>query len=1411
MERLKKTRLGLLGLLSTILFTATNTFLFAAGEQPSYFPPKSQDLLLAITAQGNLVKMTYTPATYRIRREKDDPALPELRIRDALLKEQSGSEDTNPGKRQAKMKLVFQGVNEDGSWQVTCGSQIIKPDAPSLLIEDGSCHFPTSPSEWSSPIIINPGNKTEILMKTVWDNATTEDNYGSSQYEDLINAFAFQALHGRVEVAETKETDIRPSPELTAYQYRTVEKKHSYESALNWAVFLSTDPGPEFKFALDVHDTDELILFDKDADAAKLYGPTIPNDPGIAMHVTWNDHGRTPLSANPEWTLFDQTNRTGFHADNFNPGETNSYQGPSGDTTHDVEGIRSIQWYKISVKEHKTNFVHVTWGGFQARDNGFAFAATKAIQAEQSEPQCSDGLDNDGDGKIDDKDPGCRDEKNNYLPQKDDERDSVIPKPVPIKPKKVGIGFIEASINSAPLPHPDPESYGLDPNDALKNTITYTITVKNVADGVKDKVDLLNVNVGFEPPKHTSFEDGRKEPRKFDLTESLAPGEMKEVTVKVVLDATTKKDFDISSKGRVKAGASNNPSVTLPELIHHVGKGEVNISVDRCYAFDYFGGKFKCAESCKALEPGTKITIEDTLKNSGGISAQNYQYFPHALPEAFVYLPHSIRLDDPENGLPVSTDGEHFPLAEGIPIEGPISAGGKRKVYANFVIPENILGPKKPGEKEKCFPEEGVDVNSNVGIPPPMTLKTKCKNPGKDPSPGLICVIEPEAPELEANLSATPSPPGPVYQSSIISYILKVRNLTKKKVSSLSIVGTIPEQTTCRSGNCSGISVGNPQELDPLFPGEFEYRFRVQVNRNAFGDSIFHPGLTVSYTDEQERNFSLDSNSLRHDLIAKKEPVGEFQHHLNLSRSLLLNAKERNAPRADLGDRTIANHSFSYEGTGKDNVWPKKSGTGAHFENLCGPYAAIPIEKQWLDDSNGSMTTIYNGPNTTNSIQTFANLEPSAGSFAISLKLPESRPELVVEGSSSAHELSFSYPMNAADLQAFISKGGNISKENLAQQSLRAVGDGVLGKVSATNTINLREDLWEYKVVSSYRKVCVVSKPGESGAKFQDIFVPIYAWVGTPQRNFMLEASDTENISVLSSVAWVQTKFGNLGIGKFPWTEDGLPSGSPNEVDLGDSIVASLMKWYTPPEESHADLFTFSQKGENILNSGLGANGKRSLEEKPVNDEVYTRKNNPRNFFDDLVNREIYGKVVRLNSDDLPPGMNKLGDVFTVNGMLTLEPDTVYYAKGTLKIGSSAKNDVIISGGKARLVIEGNAYLTSNIRYSSNTGSDLSTIPSLRLHATGNIVIAPEVTDVELMMLAEQEFHSGRSASQLRILGDVIAKKVFWERQPLLEPRTQEEQVNKPSELIYEDFRKYILSPPGDKKLPDYGNWWEEE
>ena len=333
----------------------------------------------------------------------------------------------------------------------------------------------------------------------------------------------------------------------------------------------------------------------------------------------------------------------------------------------------------------------------------------------------------------------------------------------------------------------------------------------------------------------------------------------------------------------------------------------------------------------------------------------------------------------------------------------------------------------------------------------------------------------------------------------------------------------------------------------------------------------------------------------------------------------------------------------------------------------------------------------------------------------------------------------------------------------------------------------------------------------------------------------------TDFIDSRTSVAWLQTRFGHMGFGTSNfWKDPPSKEGDPNLVKLDDKTVPVKRLDYSPPGQSNADFFVMSPDGNDIMTSRMGEKGKIAIgnadrvftkDGKLLHGEPYDRKNNPRDFMDDLLNREFFGKVVRVNylgADKLMPlGLVKVSEGnYRTENWLKLAPDTVYHIKGKLTIGNPDNADIIdadtkvitrpsvtISGGKARLMVEGNIDIVDNVKYKEKSPHPISgmvNIPSVRAHATDTIRISPNVTAIELMMLAEKEFHSGRSTKQLRILGDVITYTAYWEREPLKGPRGEEEPINKPSELIYEDMRKYLLTPPGDQKLWDIQNVWRE-
>src|SRR5690606_34526068 len=127
----------------------------------------------------------------------------------------------------------------------------------------------------------------------------------------------------------------------------------------------------------------------------------------------------------------------------------------------------------------------------------------------------------------------------------------------------------------------------------------------------------------------------------------------------------------------------------------------------------------------------------------------------------------------------------------------------------------------------------------------------------------------------------------------------------------LIIEGLVPSQTTCKSGSCSGMTLANPVELQGK--GSYEFSFFVQVNENATGSSITHPGQSIVYQGENEQIFEATSNSLTHTLIASPEPTGDFQHDITLNRRIVLNSKD-GSPRGDFGDSATVKYEFSYTG-----------------------------------------------------------------------------------------------------------------------------------------------------------------------------------------------------------------------------------------------------------------------------------------------------------------------------------------------------------------------------------------------------------------------------------------------------------------------------------------------------------------
>jgi uncharacterized repeat protein (TIGR01451 family) len=1443
-----------------------------------FFPNDGQNanvdntkLQLALTAPlENIVSMSYTSATYEIKTLPGKNYV-DLQIKNAKL--EPGVDTINTAGHQ--MDLIFNSDNSaPSSWKVKCLSgpdeiQIAGGTNKRIKIADNQCNFT---SEWSNVLRVftGDGNNNSIQVKTVWDadivgDGDPENSYGISGL-GLINVFKFRTHKetGSIGIAATDTSKIIKNEIIPIGNgFKTEPIKSTYESSLNWAILYNMGADAKFVFNIDVTGKDQVILFEKDADASKLFlaesgKVAVPPDESVTLKVQWKEDD--PVE---NWTILDQRTYEQLPEPKpiGTPGEYNSSTGPSGDTLADEDGTHSIKWYKIDVSEHKADKIQIVWENFGVANNGIAFASDTTIEGleledlkEDTDPeQCI--LDEEDcpppDACDETKEICCEEGDLECLQEQLEESDPTIP-------RCQESSFLRACISSTPYPHPHADSY-LDKGD----TITYHVSVENISP-LESPVELTNLSLGFNPPTYTTLdpshfneiiaEEGSgaytgKGAGRINLVESLGSGESFEKNILVHVDEETLlEDYDINTENRIVASATNNSAVTLKPLVHHVGDGAVNIQVARCYAFDYYGGEFQCSDACSTIEPGTRVTVRDTLTNHGGTTAYNHTYTPPPLSTSFEYEPNSIRIDHPISGISVSNDGENFPPINGITVPGPIDANNSREVFFSYYVPDDLLETDPPTEEEerdgKCYPENDELYEVEEGYDD-IEFESNC--PGDEDSDedknGLICVKVEESPKLTVELSAIPSANNTVYQGSIITYIVRVTNTTRQPVTNLVIKGLVPSQTTCKSGNCNGVNLSNPPELQEK--GSYEYSFTVQVNENASGSSINHTGQRIIYKGESEQTFEATSNSVTHTLIAATEPTGVFQHDISLNRRVVLNSSDRTA-RSDQGDQSKVGHTFKYAGTNK-YVFPflADGSPPPHTQsvNYCNQ-AGYNGPSSSYDAQFNSMMYLYNSSSAIRSQQLLYASQMSNVdlNFTIITDLPDQRPEFLnTTGRGTDHQDLINYKITSSRIVSdgvnaanyfmrnggeiidgyLVNEGRTISLQLMPTTDFRSVEDGLGGEINTSNqgsTIqgSITEDLWIYQNVGYRPSITCSRRCGKSTCYYYPT-PPEYKWVLLSSRSISLIASDKDYITSLTSVAWLQTKNGHIGFGTPLWKSSPL-AGDPNWVSLTDRTIASEMKFYTPPNEYNADFIVYSTDNADPLRSKLGekvaANGfdqgfLSSNSGKLSRGEAYDRSKYPRDYMDDLLNKQVYGKVLRLNSlSSLPSGMTKNGNTLLI-GSTRFEMDTIYHFKGEVIIGSSVQTTVF-SGGRARLVVEGNTSIRGNTSYAENSGPDLSTIPSIRLHSTGNIIISPNVTDIELMMLAENEFHSGRSDQQLRILGDVIAYKTFWERSPLNQERENEEMVNKPSEIIYEDFRKYVLTPPGDKKLPDSGHFWKE-
>jgi hypothetical protein len=409
-----------------------------------------------------------------------------------------------------------------------------------------------------------------------------------------------------------------------------------------------------------------------------------------------------------------------------------------------------------------------------------------------------------------------------------------------------------------------------------------------------------------------------------------------------------------------------------------------------------------------------------------------------------------------------------------------------------------------------------------------------------------------------------------------------------------------------------------------------------------------------------------------------------------------------------------------------------------------------------------------------------------------------------------------------------------------------------MGIVMSDVTANVVENKWQYVDTGGTFIWCRYTTCNDDGeCTLHELPAPIYEWEIVRSEPVTLYDTDDTNISVYTSTAWLKTEGGHIGTNSYFQNEAGtFGSLDVNLVDLpfyqdennDDDYYyrdneylkvddpSTLLKeshltssWeYTPPWGFNSEYMVF---GNNVSVEGMktscGQNGESDCEDWYATDftpfrnenegtsfvqkgDAYDRVNNPRNYEKDMLEREKFGEV----RTDVP--------LSPLTGIVDLGDNIIWnYGDRDIMIGSDVDDDMVtFSGGQSRIYTTGTVYIKADIKYKTPKSSSYNDITSVRIDAE-NIYIDGEVEDIEAMLLARGEFHSGVSKKQLRILGDVIAGQTYWEREPLLEyfdPLLEYdmEDINKPSEYIIEDMRKYIVPAPGDTEVPDDYTIWRQ-
>jgi len=762
------------------------------------------------------------------------------------------------------------------------------------------------------------------------------------------------------------------------------------------------------------------------------------------------------------------------------------------------------------------------------------------------------------------------------------------------------------------------------------------------------------------------------------------------------------------------------------------------------------------ADADKTVSKGRFIFYQIQVSNVSSIETLNRLTLLMDTPDSLDYVSNSAKITSGTNEAPldISDINGESALQWGFTFDS-LNPSEKRVITLQFQVSKDI--PETPAFTLAWA--SVLDVYSGITV-----VSNTVENR----------IFGESAPGLQATSSPLPEPGTPVSGGSLIYYNYQIRNTDGEIAKAVKFTPMIPAHTQCLQG-CVPESFGDlgPNEIRP---------FTLLVEVSPALDGV-----------NEIKNLGFDLTATGLPPIQNRTPIvhptstiggaasGALKVDIRQSPNLVLNTAN-GEPRPDKADLTETLYTLTYQGRHIPYTYPNFSGNGGYtypMDHPCSHY----YPQMW-----GATTTAYNSSG--GYCDNIANCPISSSPliFNINTTLPTHAPKLEF----TVNIPTYPYGSNVmADY--YMENGGTLPIPTKLTES-RATENGGGGQVATAITLNVTEDTWRYQQYSTEECTYTEDDCEEDCERTMDI--PLFRWEKASSTLLTETAKDTTDISVYTSTAWLKTKGGHIG------TNDRLSNGTEtlaNFVDLGIPAFSNHLtpsSIYTPPDETNAELMIFGKNGTDSMKTKSSDLWKVTGTDFGFLKEgdAYDRANNPRDFKKDLLLQEKYGPVKK---DALLSPAGKT---------LELGDGNVWAESGNYTFGQEGVDDTVtLSGGQARIYVEGDVFINANLKFSVSSGSHYRDLTSVRIDAR-NIYVSGEVTDIQAFLQARESFHTGRSKNQLRILGDVIAGNTYWERQPLLE--TKPEEFNKPSEYLIEDLRKYVVPPPGDTEVPeDYQVW----